>query len=218
MKAVGYVRVSGKGQLTGSGPDRQREAIEAYAKREGLTLIEVYQEAHTGTEAERPIFRAMLRDLMFNGCHTIIVESLDRLAREIGVQVQLLAQLISRKLTLISANTGQDVTAANSSSPMLKAFVSVQGVFAELDKDMVVEKLRKARKAKREQTGHCEGRKPYGYYEGEAAILDRMKELNDGRSHYAIAKALNTAGLLSRSGKPWKAVSIKRILSRSQGK
>jgi hypothetical protein len=30
---------------------------------------------------------------------------------------------------------------------------------------------------KRAREGRCEGRKPYGYYEGEAATLERLKAL-----------------------------------------
>ena len=43
-KAVGYVRVSGKGQTNGTGPDRQREIIGTYAKQNGMSVAKVYQE------------------------------------------------------------------------------------------------------------------------------------------------------------------------------
>jgi hypothetical protein len=41
-----------------------------------------------------------------------------------------------------------------------------------------------------------------------------MKALNDGRTVYAIAKALDAEGLPSRTGKPWAAVTVRRILGR----
>ena len=40
------------------------------------------------------------------------LDRLDRFARDLSVQMQLLAYLISKGLTLISASTGDDVTAA----------------------------------------------------------------------------------------------------------
>ena len=63
-------------------------------------------------------------------------------------------------------------------APMLKAMIQVQGVFSELDKSMLVAKLRKARQAKKNKTGQCEGRKPFGFYPGEAKTLKRIKQLH----------------------------------------
>jgi DNA invertase Pin-like site-specific DNA recombinase len=130
--------------------------------------------------------------------------------------------LCSKGLTLISADTQQDVTAAFFGDPMLKAMIQVQGVFAELDKSMLVAKLRKSREAKKAKTGRCEGRKPYGYYPGEAEIVKRVKELRrkphgERRKGYrAIAKQLNKEGIPTRSGVPWSDTQVKSILTRKK--
>jgi len=47
--------------------------------------------------------------------------------------------------------------------PMMKAMVQMQAVFAELDKSLLVRKLKKARRLKKQRNGHCEGRKPFGF-------------------------------------------------------
>jgi site-specific DNA recombinase len=214
VKAVAYVRVSSKGQVNGTGPDRQREIIDAYARQNGIAVAKVYQETYTGTEAERPAFAAMLHDLLTNGCRTIIVESLDRFARDLSVQLQLTALLASRGLTLVNATTGQDVTAAMQQDPMMRAMVQIQGVFAELDKRLTVAKLAKARQLTRRRAGRCEGRKPFGVRPGEPDTLARMKALSDGRSCYAVAKTLNDESLPSRSGRPWTPIVVRRILNR----
>ncbi len=211
---VGYVRVSGKGQVAGTGPDRQRDIITAYAKRTGLAVVKVYRETYTGTEAKRPEFTTMLHDLLMNGCRAVVVESLDRLARDLAVQLQLTALLASRGITLLNATTGQDVTAAMQQDPMLRAMVQIQMVFAELDRSLIVAKLKSGRERIRQQRGRCEGRKRFGERPGEAGTLDRMKALNDGRTFYGIAKALNDEALPSRTGRPWTATAVKRILAR----
>ncbi|MFA6244465.1 MAG: recombinase family protein, partial [Candidatus Hydrogenedentales bacterium] len=190
MDAVGYIRVSGKGQVNGTGLDRQRETIEAYANQAGYKLGRVYQEAYTGTESDRPVYAQMLHDVLAAGGTTIIVESLDRFARDLSVQLQLTAHLASRGLTLISANTGQNVTEAMKADPMMRAMVQIQGVFAELDKSLLVQKLKRARALKRKRTGRCEGRKKFGEHPGEMDTLARMRELNDGRTAYGIAQVL----------------------------
>ena len=52
------------------------------------------------------------------------------------------------------------------------------GAIAEYEKTMIVLKLRGARLRMRSKTGWSEGAKPYGYYEGEPAIIGLMKALS----------------------------------------
>ena len=58
---------------------------------------------------------------------------------------------------------------------MKKALVQIQGVFAELEKSLLVKKLRAARERKRDKTGKCEGRKSYREIAPE--IIDEMRRL-----------------------------------------
>ncbi len=222
-QAVAYCRVSSIGQQkNGSGLNRQEEIIAEYAGQAGYELIEVYHEAMTGSDADRPMFTRMLADILSNGCRVIIVERLDRLARDLVIQNQLVVMLCSKGLTLISADTQQDVTAAFFGDPMLKAMIQVQGVFAELDKSMLVAKLRKSREAKKAKTGRCEGRKPYGYYPGEDEVIKRIKQLyrkprGEKRLGFqTIAKKLNEEGVPTRTGAKWSDVLVKSILTRKK--
>lgn len=220
-KAFGYVRVSGQGQLKGHGPERQRDDIYAFAARNGIEVAAIYQDAWTGTEDDRPQFMAMLEAMLTNDVRTVVVESMDRFARDLAVQMQLIAKLLSAGITLIPANTGQPIsTATLDDNPMLKAMVQIQGVFAELDKSLTVRKLRKARDAKRQADGRCEGRKPFGTHAAEVAVLDRIKQLRrkprggDRRSFGEVADLLNTEGLATRTGKSWNRGTVHAICQR----
>ena len=216
-QAVSYRRVSSAKQGDGHGPERQAELISEYAGANGYHLVDDYLEKHTGTETDRPEFVRMVAELLTNGCRTIIVESLDRFARDLLVQTSLLADLKARGLTLIAANTGTDVTAALDDDPMRKAMIQVQGVFSELDKSLLVRKLRKARDAKRVRTGRCEGQKPYGYHPDEQAVLARVKVLRrkprgGKRMSWAeVASHLNAEGLFNRSGDEWSRQSLHKV-------
>ena len=221
IKAVAYCRVSSKGQQKdGSGLDRQADTITEFANNNDYIIEQVYNEAMTGTDADRPEFLLMLTELLSNGCRTIIIERLDRLSRDLGVQMQLVSLLCSKGVTLISADTGSDVTESFSGDPMSKALVQIQGVFSELDKSMLVMKLRKARQAKKAKTGSCEGQKAYGFYPGESEIIDRIKQLNrkprGGKrlGYYEIAAILNKEGFETRKGTPWHGTVVKRIIAR----
>ncbi|MGQ0633422.1 MAG: recombinase family protein [Planctomycetaceae bacterium] len=220
VPAFGYVRVSSPGQTKGHGPERQRELIQEWADRNGFEVVGFYEDAYTGTEGDRPQFMEMLGGMMTNGTKTVIVESLDRFARDMLVQCTLLAKLAAEGLTLIAANTGDNVTAALSDDPMRKAMIQIQGVFAELDKSLLVRKLRKAREAIRAKRGRCEGVRPYGTLPGEQETAERIQKLRrrpvrgERLSYAAIAALLNDEGAATRHGGPWHASAVQNIAKR----
>ena len=220
--AVGYVRVSGQGQVNGTGFDRQEETIRGFCKKAGMELERIYREAHTGTEANRPVFSQMIEDLLSNGCRTIIVEDASRLARDLSVQLQLLSYLTTKGVTLLNASTGQNVTESMQADPMFKAMIQMQGVFAELEKSMLVKKLKRSRNHVRKEKGRCEGRKPFGYQPEEAEIVKHIMKLyrkpREGKrlGFYQIATKLNEEGLKTRTGKPWHGSTVMQIIQREK--
>lgn len=213
-KAVAYTRVSGLGQIEGHGFERQEAAVRTFARSRGFDMVKVYQEAHTGTEAERPAFAELLADLLANGCRVVIVESLDRLARDLMVQVALLGRLRAAGITLYSATTGEDVTASIAEDPMREALVLVQGVFAQTEKKLLVRKLHKAREAKRARGERCEGRKPYGPEVMETLRTLRRKRRGERLSFARCAARLQELGIPTKSGKPWQAMTVRTIARR----
>ena len=99
--------------------------------------------------------------------------------------------------------------------PSRKLMRQIFGVIAEYEKTMIVLKLRGARVRTRAKTGRCEGRKPYGYFEGENAVIDRMQELRKaGQGFDKIAAALNSEGFKPRSGEKWYGSAVNGILTR----
>jgi site-specific DNA recombinase len=175
----------------------------------------VYKEQVSGTkgEADRPVFMEMIADILSNGVRTIVVKGLDKLAREYRIQEQLLIYLSCKDIEPINASTGENITEAIQSDPVRKALVQIQGVFAELEKNQIVHRLRKAREKKRKENknGHCEGIKPHGDLEGEAEIVERIQHfryLQKGQhrrmSYREISDKLNTEGIRTRMGKPWR--------------
>jgi DNA invertase Pin-like site-specific DNA recombinase len=167
----------------------------------------------------------MLAAMMGNGVKACIVESLDRLARDLFVQNLLLAKLSAEGLTLIAANTGEDVTAAMKDDPMRRAMVQIQGVFAELDRNLTVAKLRRGRDAASAERGRrVEGPLPYGDDPDrplEAATLARMKELKAARPRLSLTKiadALNAEPdkYPTRTGARWSKMTVYQMLRRAR--
>ena len=67
---------------------------------------------------------------------------------------------------------------------------------------------------KRAKDGRCEGRKPYGHFDGEQVVVGRMKELRaSGMGFDRIAAKLNSEGLKPRAGERWHGLVVNRILT-----
>jgi DNA invertase Pin-like site-specific DNA recombinase len=218
-KAFGYLRVSGQGQVSGDGFTRQEETIQAYADKAGVEIVKFFREegvSGTKGELDRPAFQDMMEAILRNGVKTIIVERLDRLAREYRIQESLLIYLASKDVTLINASTEEDVTQAIQDDPMKKALVQIQGIFAELEKNLLVKKLRKARERKREQEGHCEGRKTYA--EAQPEVIEEIKRLRrkpkggTRMTYREIAEELNRKGFKTRLGRTFSGQTVQNIL------
>lgn len=224
MKTYAYLRVSGRGQIEGNGFDRQLETIQVFCDQQGYELEQVFREQVSGTadETDRQEFALMVSAILKNGVNTIIVESLDRLAREYRIQEQLLIYLASNGINLIAANTGENITQAITSDPMRKAMVQIQGVFAELDKSLLVRKLRKAREQVRDETGKCEGRKGYKDTEDGMVILKEIRRLRRKRkgmrqlTFKEVAAQLNSQGYSATNGQPFTGNSVRGILHRQK--
>jgi site-specific DNA recombinase len=217
-EAVGYMRCSGASQVDGDTWDRQLEAIKSCCVSKEINLIHEYRdEAVPGKlgEESRPGFQQMVSDLLSNGCRTIVIEGLDRLARQYDIQQQLATYLASKGIALISANTGEDITAALMGDPMRRALVQIQGIFAELDKNLLIAKLRKARDRKKKLTGKGTGRHAFGEKPGEEFVLVGIQERRaSGMTSSQIADDLNSGGIPTRMGGMWKASTVAKILRR----
>src|ERR1700688_758578 len=103
IQAYAYLRVSGKSQVDGDGFPRQREAVNTFAAAAGIEIIREFVEKAVPGKTEwddRPAWTDMV--LSFNGVTTIVIERLDRLARDLLVQEHIIADLRNRGITLLS--------------------------------------------------------------------------------------------------------------------
>jgi len=233
--AYGYVRVSGKGQIGGHGPERQRAAIKRYAKAHKLRLVEFFTDAGvSGTNelADRPGLGRLLHAVETNGVRTVLIERLDRLARDLVVQELIVADLRKHDVELISATEGPDL---DSDDPSRKLVRQIMGAVAEYDKTVLVLKLAAAREAKRKADGKCEGRKAYGEVDPrEAEAVERIRQFRDKRrtirdaegrvvkrsgqvlGYRRIAQQLDREGYPTRQGGPWSRSTVSQIVKGQQ--
>ena len=213
MNAFAYLRVSGIGQIGGDGFPRQRQAIEEYSAAHDLQIVSWFEEKGVTGKAdsdERPALRELLEQL--NGTRTVIVERLDRLARDLIIQEGIISKFRAAGVELIST-AEPDLCSEDPTRVFIR---QVLGAVAQLDRSLIVKKLRAARERMKAKNGRCEGVKPFGALPGEGethAQILRWSE--EGLAPDKIAEKLNLTSYSTRSGKPWRGSVVRKILARS---
>lgn len=216
LKAFGYLRVSGRGQVEGDGLIRQEKAIRDYAVANGIRIEKIYrEEGVSGTREVRPALAEMMVSLEANGhgIKTVVIERVDRLARDLMVQEAIIGDLQSKGFNLVSVHEGADLLSGDPTRTLVR---QVLGAIAEYDKAMVVLKLRAARDRARVARGKCEGRK--GYTDVAPEVVQTIKNMRRKRKGIrrmtcgAIAEELNKQGLVTLASRAFNEQTVRNIL------
>lgn len=219
VDAFAYIRTS---SATNVGRDkdsdkRQRAAIEAFARANGYTIVEeVYDAAVRGSDpvGERKGFGAMLDKIAGNGVRTIIVESPDRFARDLAVQLAGHDFLKSLGVTLIPATAPDFFTEDTPTAVLVR---QVLGAIAQFEKASLVAKLKAARDRKRATGGKVEGRRSHAELNPQmvalAKRLRRKRPKGGQRSLREVAAELAKHGYRNQRGKVFSAMSVRSMLS-----
>jgi DNA invertase Pin-like site-specific DNA recombinase len=206
-----YLRVSSLGQVDGDGFERQLVAVRAYTQANGIKIAKIFrEEGVSGTKdlANRPALQELLTALHSNGVRLVLVEKLDRLARDLMIQESIIADL-GRYGFEVRSVSEPDLCSDDPSRTLIR---QVLGAFSQYERAMIVLKLRGARQRMRAKMGRCEGRKPYGTRPGEEQVVKRMRELR--AKGCSLAKITDTINLESkpRTGRKFYAANVGRIL------
>ena len=222
--AVAYLRVSGRGQVDGHGFERQRDTIREYADEHGIEIVDEFRDEGVSGKtmlSERPGLSRLFDRLIGNGVRLVLIERVDRLARDLVVGELMLQELRRAEIRVVAAEDGTDLSGGmDDESPTGKLVRRILGTIAEFERDLIVGKLRAARERKRRDTGRCEGPRPFGELGGEQGALRRLLELarkprgRPRRSAGEIARLLNAEGVPTRSGRPWSRSTVAGVLAR----
>jgi DNA invertase Pin-like site-specific DNA recombinase len=219
MEAIAYLRTSSASKvgLDKDSDRRQRAAVAAYAAANKIKIVaEFYDAAVSGSDpiSERPGFRAMLDRLAGNGVRTILVESPERFARDLTVQLTGHDFLRKQGIALIPTMAPDYFTADTPTAVLVR---QVLGAIAEFEKTSLVAKLRAARERKKAQTGKCGGRQSHAEARPEVVALVRQlrrrRPKGGQRSLREISAELAKVGHFNERGAPYAAMSIKAMLT-----
>jgi DNA invertase Pin-like site-specific DNA recombinase len=215
-KAIAYLRTSSASNV-GADKDsdkRQRAAIEAFAKARGFELDgEFYDPGVSGADpiTERKGFKAMLERITSNGVRCILIESPDRFARDLAVQLAGHDFLKGLGVALIPATAPDYFT---EDTPTARLVRQVLGAISEFEKATLVAKLKAARDRKTALTGErCGGQASHKERRPEVVAL--AKRLRRNRSLREISAELAKRGHVNDAGRPFAAMSIANMLEAS---
>jgi DNA invertase Pin-like site-specific DNA recombinase len=221
MRAFPYLRVSGKTQVDGDGPDRQLEKITAFCAKHSLNQSpEATFDAGVSGAVEgrnRPALKELFEKAQTGDA--IVVERMDRLARDLMVQEMFLYDCREKGIKVFSSDGDLRDVASNEGDPSIVFMRQIFGAVAQFVKSMDCAKMQAGAKKKREETGRCGGVLPYGGLGGEKELLDKMLFLWNGAqlSLSGIAAAMNGEQHRTRSGKEWTKQRVHNAIARHTG-
>jgi DNA invertase Pin-like site-specific DNA recombinase len=167
-----YLRVSTVDQH----PETQVHDLRQLAQQRGYEIVHEYTDRITGTKAKRPGLDELLRDARRGQFDVLLVWASDRLARSVRHFLEVLDELNHLGIEFVSFREQLDT-----GGPLGRAVVVIIGAVAELERNLIVERVRAGmRRAKLE--GRHIGRKPL--------VVDRealLQERAHGRSLTQIA-------------------------------
>jgi site-specific DNA recombinase len=207
--AIVYCRVSSDEQKRGYSLPTQEESCRRYCADRGYAVLDVYHDAHSGTELDRPGLNATIAAVAAIKPSVVVLHDVDRLARDQFVHV-----FAERELTRHGARV-EYVLGGGSGSGDDILLKGVKQAISNYENWQRVERSRRGKNGRVRAGGVLVAARPaYGYryvsgdhtgtlepHPDEAPIVQQIFVwcVDERLSCYAIAKRLCDAGLSSRA-------------------
>ena len=219
QRAVIYARYSSDRQSPAS-IDDQIAQCKKYCANQGWEVVDTYGDAAvSGASAQRPQFQRFLADLPRRRFDIVVVDSVDRLGRNLADLGKLFNDLGFHSIALYATDIG-------------RVEVLIGGILAAVGQSFLKDLGHKTRRGLegKVEAGLSAGGIAFGYRphpaekgkrlidDGEAAIVRRIfKEYADGQSPRTLAARLNQEGVPGPKGRPWGDTTIRGQLDRGTG-
>ena len=140
MTAI-YIRVSTEEQAKkGISLDAQKERLTAFCTAKVLEMYKIYMDdGYSAGSTNRPALKELIEDANEGRFSNILVYKIDRFSRNLKDLIIMLDEFQKKKINFISATEPIDTTSA-----IGNAFMQIIGVFAELERGMVAERVKLA--------------------------------------------------------------------------
>ena len=181
-RAAVYARVSTLDQTTAN----QVFDLRQMAQQRGYEIVEEYVDhGISGTRARRPALDKMMADARRGRFDIVLVWAADRLARSVKHFVEVLSELDHLGVAFVSFREQLDIA-----GPLGRAIMIIVSAIAELERSLIVERVRAGIRRARLEGRHI-GRRPLDI--DRTAVLhdrDRGLSLTDVAKAHGISRAM----------------------------
>lgn len=230
IRTASYSRVSSQRQADENTIDSQLAELRRRIARDQLTIDEAFEykdDGYTGSELLRPGLERLRDHVAAAMIDRLYILSPDRLARRCAHQAILLEEMTKHGCEVIFLN--QD---GLPDSPETKMLVQMQGMFAEYEREKILERTRRGRRHSASQGKVAVfSRAPYGYRyirksesqgearwdidprESKAVRLIFQLVAEQGYSLAAVCRELKSRGIRTRNdASDWHCATLRGIL------
>ncbi|PYT47633.1 MAG: resolvase [Acidobacteria bacterium] len=135
MKVAIYARCS---TLNGQDPTTQTRELQEYCARRGWTVVGEYVDVGiSGTKEKRPELDRLMADAHRRRCDAVAVWRFDRMARSVSHLLRVLETFRALGIEFVSLSEQIDT-----STPVGKMVFTILGSVAEMERQMIVERVR----------------------------------------------------------------------------
>lgn len=226
MQVAAYARVSSSAQKEEETINSQIDQLKKYIQEKGYNLVKTYaDEGFSGELLNRPGLDSLRDDAAKKHFEKVIILCPDRLAR-----VYIYQGIVREEFKKYGVDI-EFLNGSNSETPEDRMSTGMQGVFADYEKEKILERTRRGKLFWAKQGRLIASIAPYGYRyitrikkerdgryvinEEEATVVRLIFDLfvKQGKSLRAIVKALAEKNIRPRKGKTyWGRSSVARVL------
>jgi DNA invertase Pin-like site-specific DNA recombinase len=173
-RAALYLRVSTVDQH----PETQFYDLRQMAAQRGFEIVQEYSDRISGAKARRPGLDEMMRDARRGKFDVVLVWASDRIARSVKHFLEVLDELSRLNIEYVSFRENIDT-----GGPLGRAVVTIIGVVAELERSLIVERVRAGMRRARLEGRHI----------GRPSLdLDRVAIFQDRRQGMSLGQIART--------------------------
>lgn len=179
MRAALYTRVSTPDQSV----DSQLLDLRAHAERLGYGVVREYSDVGvSGAKQKRPALDDLMRAASRREFDAVLVWRFDRFARSTRHLIDALHEFKRRGIAFVSVTENIDT-----STPMGEAMFTIVGAIAQLERDIIRERVKAGQRAARERGSKIGRPRGSDYGEKELEECRRLRRL--GRTIRTISEA-----------------------------
>lgn len=180
MKVALYARVSTEKQIDNYSIPLQLERMQAFCKSKGWNEMSEYIDGgYSGSNLNRPAIEQLQKDICHKKINAVIVYRLDRLSRSQHDTLYLIEKIfLPNNVQFISLSETIDTSTLSG-----RAMIGVMSVFAQLEREVIIERLRDGQHKMIQEKGLWVGGgldNPYGYIQ---VTPGHLKVVEEERQH-----------------------------------